>query len=480
MKLKFLSSKTIFAVLVFISSSQIFAQNVAINTSGAVANASAILDISSTNSGLLIPRVALTATNAVGPIAGPATSLMVYNTATASAGATAVTPGYYYWDGAQWVRLYNTGNAWQTTGNYGTNPAVNFAGTADAQDFVLRTNNIERLRILASGNIGVGIVVPVYPFHVVSGATASGFFNNTTASSDALLTFNTAGTGAGVGAGLFAISYQSGLGSAGVWAQNGNTNGTAIVGAGNNVGASVLTIGSGAAFTGSGFGMYSLGSSGTGTGIIAAGNNIGSNYLIAGSGGAFNGLNTAVYLRTTTAGVSEEVYSDNFGNIVRVNYWNGGTQYKINGGGAVSCVVPDLENKLVTMHCTETPEFYYQDYGQGQLINGVAHIELDPIFAKNIAVNENHPLRVFIQLENNEFCLGVVVKNKTNTGFDVVEMNGGTSNTPFQWSVVCNAADQEFPNGRISKFADLRFEPAIENQKTGEAGSNTLLKTVKE
>src|SRR5687768_11929497 len=99
------------------------AQNVAINTTGAVANNSAMLDIDATNKGLLIRRVAVTATNNNAPIGpGLATSLMVYNTATAGAANTAVTPGYYYWDGTQWVRFVTgslPGPDWTVIGNAG-------------------------------------------------------------------------------------------------------------------------------------------------------------------------------------------------------------------------------------------------------------------------------------------------------------------------------------------------------------------------
>jgi hypothetical protein len=59
------------------------AQNVGVNATGATPDASAMLDISSTTSGVLIPRVALTATNTTGPVTSPAVSLLVYNTATA-------------------------------------------------------------------------------------------------------------------------------------------------------------------------------------------------------------------------------------------------------------------------------------------------------------------------------------------------------------------------------------------------------------
>jgi hypothetical protein len=80
-------------------------EGVAINPTGANPDPSAMLDITNSSKGLLLPRVALNATNIATPVTAPATSLVVYNTATAGSGITAVTPGFYYWDGTQWVRL---------------------------------------------------------------------------------------------------------------------------------------------------------------------------------------------------------------------------------------------------------------------------------------------------------------------------------------------------------------------------------------
>ena len=77
------------------------AQNVGIGASTFTPDASAGLEIQFTNKGLLIPRVALTSTSSASPITSPATSLLVYNTATAGD----VTPGFYYWNGSQWVRF---------------------------------------------------------------------------------------------------------------------------------------------------------------------------------------------------------------------------------------------------------------------------------------------------------------------------------------------------------------------------------------
>src|SRR5574343_159897 len=103
-------------ILTALASSNLFAQNVGIGTSAP--NSSSKLEISSTNSGLLIPRVALTALNAAGPITAPATSLLVYNTATAGVAPNNVTPGYYYWTGTTWSRLLNsTSSDWTLLGN---------------------------------------------------------------------------------------------------------------------------------------------------------------------------------------------------------------------------------------------------------------------------------------------------------------------------------------------------------------------------
>jgi hypothetical protein len=69
-------------------------------------HSSAKLEVSSTTQGFLPPRVSLTATNAATPVTSPATGLLVFNIATAGSGATAVTPGYYFWsEQSSWVRL---------------------------------------------------------------------------------------------------------------------------------------------------------------------------------------------------------------------------------------------------------------------------------------------------------------------------------------------------------------------------------------
>jgi len=79
------------------------AQNVGIGTT--TPNASAALEIYAENKGFLPPRVPLKGSDDVTTIPAPATSLLVYNTATAGAGLTLVTPGYYFYNGSSWTTL---------------------------------------------------------------------------------------------------------------------------------------------------------------------------------------------------------------------------------------------------------------------------------------------------------------------------------------------------------------------------------------
>ena len=69
-------------------------------------------------------------------------------------------------------------------------------------------------------------------------------------------------------------------------------------------------------------------------------------------------------------------------------------------------------------------------------------------------IDENHPMKVFIQLAGD--CNGVYVKKGT-TGFDVYELNGGTSDAAFDYRVVAKR--------RGEGYEDVRFPPAPPRQK---------------
>ncbi len=54
---------------------------------------------------------------------------------------------------------------WQVSGNNAG--ATDFIGTTNAADFVIKTNNTEKMRITSAGKIGVGIAAPVASVHIV-------------------------------------------------------------------------------------------------------------------------------------------------------------------------------------------------------------------------------------------------------------------------------------------------------------------------
>ena len=300
----------------------------------------------------------------------------------------------------------------------GTDRSYFHAGTAGSTEsyVTLARSNFEGVNAFA------------YNDDAVEGTTSNASYNafygkNSNGGGDAIWGQNTATNGTGVGTGVVGITGQSGTGSAGVWGENSNTTGTGVVGAGQGQAASVL---------------------------------------VAGSGGAFTGNTTGASIRNNSNGISEAIYTVNGSGgtavICRVNHWSGTIQYKILGTGTVSTIVNDLSGNKVVLHAPETPEIYFQDYGNGKLVNGKANIKLDPIITKNIVVNEKHPLQVFIQLNGD--CKGVFVSNRTATGFDVTELQDGNSNVEFTWSITANRADEDLGNGRISKNTDTRFEPA--------------------
>ncbi len=66
------------------------------------------------------------------------------------------------------------GSGWALTGNAGTTPATNFIGTTDAQDFIIKSNGVERMRMTSAGNIGIGTATPAYSLDIAGNLNSSG------------------------------------------------------------------------------------------------------------------------------------------------------------------------------------------------------------------------------------------------------------------------------------------------------------------
>ena len=98
MKIYSLASALI-AIAIFGNSYSGHAQGMAVNTTGTAANSSAMLDVSSTTKGMLVPRMTAAQEAA---ISSPSTGLMVYQ--------TDGTAGFYYYNGTAWSAVGGGGS----------------------------------------------------------------------------------------------------------------------------------------------------------------------------------------------------------------------------------------------------------------------------------------------------------------------------------------------------------------------------------
>ncbi len=136
--LRFFKNIYLWGLFLF-SFASVQAQNVGINTH--LPDASAQLDITATNKGLLVPRISIPNLNAAAPVAAPARSLLVFNINTTTG------LGYYYWDGSQWIKLatdHDVDHDW-----YKTTTTTNPDAISDA--------------IFTRGRVGIGLNNPTTP-----------------------------------------------------------------------------------------------------------------------------------------------------------------------------------------------------------------------------------------------------------------------------------------------------------------------------
>jgi hypothetical protein len=484
------------------------AQNVGVNTDGSTPDASAMLHVKSSDKGLLIPSMTAAQRTA---IVSPATGLLVYQTD----GVT----GFYYNNGTpvapDWVTLITANATWQINGNGGTNAASHFIGTTDVNPLLLRTNNTQRIQVRANGQVMVNGTIlksssdALEVFGTgVSGATASfGFpINGYSAGGFAGVYGENQGSGQGVwgantstGYGVYGSNSSTGYGvfgtsvnGIGVFGQsttgavpgmrgfNQNLNGTGLLGSGNNLNTITLHgAGSGLAGNGMYLGTYSIGTDATnGIGVVGLGNgmtifnNVGGGAGVIGQGENFGVIG---YASTSGAAVANNKWAGYFDYLPSGNGYayvggrSGNVDYGILSTGVKSTMVQDEQGQNRIMYCTEAPEVLFQDIGTGQLVNGRIHIDIDPLLARNIYVSPEKPLKVFIQLEGD--CKGVYVTNKTATGFDVVELGGGTSNTSFSYQIIANRANATDAGGRVTaRFAGARFPVGPGRRANGKAG----------
>jgi hypothetical protein len=451
------------------------------------------LEVASATDGLLIPRIALVNTSTA-TVATPTTSELVYNTATSAD----VTPGFYYWSGSAWIRLNTVaGNHWNLTGNSGTAAGTNYIGTTDAQNLQLRTAAAERMTISGTtGNIAVGTpALPATTKFEVSSGIMDGIFGHSTNVGGYLgretnITFGSPAQNI-LGAGVYANNPTAGYTSAfsqstgsatvaanicysDVWMASYNyvQNNSATANPMANYNQLNVTS---AALGGDQIALRGYSSRGT-----TAGN---PGYTIGVDGVADSqnqdsfGVEGLAFSNSSTraGGYFESLsYAGASQAFAYVGTTVGGIARKITGTNAVSEIIPTPNHGRITMTAPECPEYWYQDYGTVDLVNGKATIVLDEILADIVVVDEENPIRVICTPVGMPYFNGVTIMAQSKNAVELLELNGGAHSGKLQYQLTLRPktgyGEGRFPQAPGPAYVKADREPLAAKAKNQPKG----------
>lgn len=472
--------KHIFLLVSTFLGAQLFAQNVGINATGAAPVSSAALDVDMANKGVLIPRVALTTTAAFAPVTGVATtSLLVFNTATAGAGATAVTPGYYYWDGAQWVRMIGGTDSYWRVGTSVTdvnqNAGTRFIGTTTNQHMDYVTNGVVRGRFSNLGEFFVGTTNTALPGDLMNGVAnatfpwavngytnqnGGGVYGSVTAGTTTFAAVQgeyngTAGPNTAAVRGLNA-SATAGTGfrslaatgpRIGIQGNQTATTGSYSFGVHGSFSSTASRCG-GVFGDDFGFAMGALGYyASTNVDYSVYGFGIAYQNGIAG-GKPSNGTKSSAVLNEVNTNIGIGIYGGMMGGWIR------GLAYGAHMKGEIYSMYVDgktYTNEPITqlvetaadrqpVYATSAMKVEISDRGKNTLVGGQKYIAFSEEFKKVISANPDELTITVTPMGNSN---GIYISGYDQNGFTVVENNGGNSNVQFTWIAIGTRKDYE-------------------------------------
>jgi hypothetical protein len=346
----------------------------------------------------------------------------------------------------------STSAAWRVGGNSGTGP-LGFGTTATTTDIDLILGNTVRGRYRSNGEFNFGAVASPYLGNLLSAMS-------TTALPFAVNGFST-NNGSGVWGEILASGTTAFSAVQGVYGGSGNGSGVLGNYAGTNTsgtraGVSGVVTGPAAASGGAGVsGLNNIASGNQRMGVLGQYN--GSAFGLGVVGIAFGG-------GIPSGNQDIGVVGWRANNANYSGYFNG--NHVIANGTKSASVATSRGNQL--LYATESPEVWFEDIGGGQLVNGTATVNLDPLYLETVHIDERNPIRVFIQMEGES---GEVYVVKGSTGFSVRERAGGRSNAAFSYRVMAkrkNFQDHRFGNdpvwgpGDTRRYAEYAPPPPID------------------
>ena len=188
---------TLFTFLTFTISSNLFAQNVAINSTGSNPDTSAMLDVSSTTKGFLLPRLTTTEQDA---IILPATGLTIFNTTVNSIGVNTGTPASPVWaylgTGTGSVNSVSVASANGFTGTVATSTTTPAITLRTSVSGMIKGNGASLLSATPGSDYSRGTAVNATG--IVKSASGTGNLTTAVAADFPILNQNTTGNSATV------------------------------------------------------------------------------------------------------------------------------------------------------------------------------------------------------------------------------------------------------------------------------------------
>jgi hypothetical protein len=120
-------------------------------------------------------------------------------------------------------------------------------------------------------------------------------------------------------------------------------------------------------------------------------------------------------------------------------------------GGGKFAAIPQRDGSYRGLYAVESPDCWFEDFGEARLKRGRARVRLPADFAKLIRGR----VRVFLTPEGD--CEGLFVERNDASGFTVRELRGGKHSIRFSYRVVGRRRDipaPRFPKIQVPKWAE--------------------------
>jgi len=115
--------------------------------------------------------------------------------------------------------------------------------------------------------------------------------------------------------------------------------------------------------------------------------------------------------------------------------------------GTKSALVETVSYGKRELYAVESPENWFEDFGEGQLIRGRAIVKLEPIFAETVTTDEYH---VFLTPKAD--CQGLYVASQSADSFEVKELQHGQGTIAFDYRIV--AKRKGYERARLAEVND--------------------------